>query len=112
MKNDFNYKKLYQEQFKNLPNIRFIGTLISIGAIATIIGVILFIKATSGYSSYFSISVATIFIGWAIALGLAYLVRYITAISISQKIVVADTLLAINDAQASSPVSENELPEL
>lgn len=99
-----NYKQLYLEKFKKLPNIYYISTLVAVIAV----GVLDLLVSTGflswAYGGLFSFLVGTedyisgilaMIIWVVIAFGAAYLVRHLSAIGLSQKIVVADTLLDI-----------------
>ena len=112
MKKNFNYKKLYLEQYKNIPNFYFWGTMIC-GCVASIIlGSHYFNLAASGYSSYAADGLLTLFGGLAATALLAFLNRWISSVAISQKVVVADTLLSMKDGSFDTAAEDEELPEL
>lgn len=104
MKKEIDYKKLYLKQYKNIPNYYFWGTLITLGLGAIVTGIIFMID-------WFMIGFGIMFGGMIVAFGLAFLNRFISAVAISQKVVVADALLSGNNGSASIMVEE-ELPEL
>ena len=109
MKKITNYESLYQKHYKNLPNYYFWATLFVFGLSALITA---FILMGSRWYDVRSIGVAVLIFGSALAVGLAYLSRTISAISISQKVVVADTLLSMKGDAAHAPTADDELPEL
>lgn len=105
MKNTFDYPKMYKNHYKNLPTAYFIGTLFC-GVIASIILFFVFLDA-GGFGA-----ASLCFLGGIVGtVVLAYVNRFAVAVAISQKIVVADTLLAMKN-NSPAPVDEDELPEL
>lgn len=110
---NIDYKRLYIEKYRMLPNIYFYVALVVVSVIG-ILEIILFSNMLRraykgifsfivGSEEYISGTLALVIWGF-IAYLTARFVRYITAISLSQKIVVADTLLA-NARAAVSPKS-------
>ena len=92
-----NYKKLYLEKYKKLPSYFGLATLLSIGIAATVTSIILWI-VSGGYSDFLvGLGFAILFFGWIIAAGLGFFVMWISAIYISQSIIVADSLLKMSD---------------
>jgi len=111
MKKTFDYKKLYLEQYKNIPNFYFVGTMILGGAVSTILGLYYLIQSAD-YSSYLTTGLLVLLGGWCVTVALSFLTRWISSVAISQSVVVADTLMSLkNDVPTSNEV-ENELPEL
>ncbi len=111
MNKEVNYKKLYLEKYKNIPNYCFWGILIGIGTMALAGG--LTFAGVEGFKRDYEIAatLGIIFGGLLFAVILAFIARFFVSISISQKIVVADSLLAMKDNN-KAPVVEDELPEL
>ena len=111
------YKKLYLEKYRKLPAYWGLATLLSIGISATITSIIFFIL-DDGYGGFLlGLGFLTLFLGWIIAAGLGFFVQWISAICLSQSIVVADSLLKMSDNTAPSveEVLSNiaeELPEI
>ena len=99
-----NYKKLYLEEYKKLPKTYYIITLVAVIAAGALDILISSDLLSDGYEGLFSFLIGSedyisgilaLAIWGAIAFGAACLVRYLSAIGLSQKIVVADTLLDI-----------------
>lgn len=107
MKKAIDYQDLYLKQYKNIPNIWFWGTLILIGVTSTIVALTFFTAA----SPRTDIGLVVLLGGWAVAVGLSFFARWVSSIAISQKIVVADSLLMIknNSANQSAPAMEEKL---
>ncbi|MBE6792414.1 MAG: hypothetical protein E7534_02805 [Ruminococcaceae bacterium] len=103
MKN-VNYLSVYQEKYKNLPNIIFWSSLIFWGLVAIAAGIIALSATDEGFFG-------VVFLGSGVAVGFAWLSRFLTAILISQKVIVADTLLSMAN-NAPAPIVEDELPDL
>lgn len=121
MKPIIDYKNLYLEKYKNLPHYYFTTVLLTIGIIANIVSGILFIFALDSEEWLAIIAIGVLVGGWLIAFGIASLVRFITAIQLSQSVVVADSLLKLSGiASQNSPQSipqsdadiEKDLPEI
>ena len=108
--NAIDYKRLYQEEYKRLPKTYYVITLATVIA-GGLLEVLIFSDLFSdGYVGLFSFLVGSadyisgilaVLIWLAIAIGAASLVRYLSAIGLSQKVVVADTLL---DMQGGRPL--------
>lgn len=97
---NYDYKKLYQDTFKNLPNFYFILTLIPFGIAAFCV----FVGFAFSYMLIPGILIAAIVL--AVGVGISMFCRYIFAIFISQMVVVADSLVELsekNNAPASAP---------
>ena len=109
MKNQIDYKSLYLKKYKNIPNYYFWGTLITVSLAAIVVGIIFLAEAS--YDEDYLLGVGIILGGIIVGWGLAYFNRFISAIALSQKVVVADTLLSMKDDTAST-ATEDELPEL
>ena len=120
--NAIDYKRLYQEEYKKLPKTYYIITLATIIA-GGLLEVLIFSDLFSdGYAGLFSFLVGSadyisgilaVLIWIAIAIGAASLVRYLTAIGLSQKVVVADSLLDIRNGQplpAAVPTAKTNVP--
>ena len=105
MGNDLNYKSLYLTNYKKLPIYFFYGTLIflAIAVIAVIAGIAIFIQ-----NDYFWVLLLTILGGWLISLGIALYVYWMSSVIISQRVVVADTLLAMHKNKESGSSSTKE----
>ena len=104
MKN-INYLKLYLTQYKNIPNFVFWGTII----------VFTLASMAIGFAVGDDEGVIIAGIGIAVGILIAYLSHFFIAVSISQKVVVTDTLLSMKDSNSTErpgPKVENELPEL
>ena len=110
MKKAIDYKKLYLEQYKRIPNFYFVGMMIIGGEVSTILGMY-YLSLSADYSSYLSTGLLVLFGGWAATVALSFLVRWISSVAISQKVVVADTLLSMSGV-TTAPTVEDELPEL
>lgn len=106
MKKNLDYKSLYLNEYKNIPNYLFWGTLIFLGLGAIVTGAIFIFD-----SEEYMLGLGIIFGGSIVALGLAIWNRFISSVIISQKVVVADTLLSMNNVN-STVVLDCELPEL
>ena len=111
------YKKLYLEKYRKLPFYWGIATLLSIGISSTITSIIFFILDNGYVGAFLGLGLAIFFFGWIIAAGLGFFVQWISAICLSQSIVVADSLLKMSDnttpsvEEALSDIAE-ELPEI
>lgn len=110
------YKKLYLDEYKKLPKTYYIITLVTVIAAGLLDILISSDFLSDGYEGLFSfligseeyISGILAMIIWvAIAFGAAYLVRYLSAIGLSQKIVVADTLLDIQNGHPTYSAMPN-----
>ena len=110
MKKTLDYQKMYQTQYKKIPNYVFWATFITLGLGAIIAGIVLFAEA-SWEEDYF-VAAAVLVGGPFVAYLLARIDRWITALLLCQKIVVADTLLDIKNGSAAAPVEIDNLPEL
>ena len=116
------YKKLYLEEYKKLPKTYYFITLVSVIAAGILDILISSDFLSDGYEGLFSfligsedyISGILAMIIWAaIAFGAAHLVRYLSAIALSQKIVVADTLLDIQKGHptySATPNTQTNVP--
>ena len=108
----FDYNTIYLERYKNIPNYIFLGTLISMLLEIFIAGIVLMPYG---------------FLIWIFAPGIAVLCsffnRWLSSLLISQRIVVADSLLSLVNkpetqkaelfAQTATPIAvQVELPEL
>jgi len=109
MKKTFDYQNLYLKQYKNIPNMYFWGTLLILGLGSIVTGII--ILATANYDDEVTMGLVILIVGSLVAWGLAYLSRFIASVAISQKVVVADTLLSMSGG-TTAPTVEDELPEL
>ena len=102
-----NFTEYYKNYYKNIPNICFWATLLLLGLGSFVVGIV--------FAADDGLWLLLTFFGPFVALGIAYLVRFFTAIRISQKVVVADTLLSMDKTDipnTSSVVSDDTLPEL
>jgi hypothetical protein len=102
------YQKMYTKWYKNIPNLYFWSTLIILALGAIVTGIIFM---SDGDADWIMIGIGIVVGGSAVAVGLAYLNRFIAAIVISQKVVVADALLSMQ-GDVPAPTAEDELPEL
>ena len=109
MKKTFDYQNLYLKKYKNIPNMYFWGTLLLLGLSSIATGSV--ILATSNYEDEVVMGLVVLIVGSLVAWGLAHLSRFIASVAISQKVVVADTLLSMKDG-TPAPIAEDELPEL
>jgi hypothetical protein len=109
MKKITNYESLYQKHYKDIPNYSFWTTLIFFELSALIPA---FILISSRWNDVRSIGVLILIFGSALAIGLAFLSRMISAIAISQKVVVADALLSTKENGIPTATVDDELPEL
>ena len=109
MKKTFDYQNLYLKQYKNIPNMYFWGILLILGLGSIVTGII--ILATANYDDEVTMGLVILIVGSLVAWGLAYLSRFIASVAISQKVVVADTLLSMSGG-TTAPTVEDELPEL
>ena len=107
MNKDFNYENLYLKHYKNIPNYYFWGILFSVGIPSTIAAIVMFASGSSYLTGY---ATALLVFGWPIGFALGAFWRWITSIALSQKIVVADSLLTMRSG-GSAPANE-DLPEL
>ncbi len=105
MQKNIDYKNLYLKAYKNLPTGYFYTTLI-IMLLATVVLFIVFVTEIDE-----GIAILILLGGTPFSFGLAYLIRYAVAVYISQKIVVADTLLSMNKQELVLH-TEEELPEM
>ena len=103
MGNDLNYKSLYLTNYKKLPIYFFYGTLIFLAIDSVIAGIAIFIQ-----NDYFWVLLLTILGGWLISLGIALYVYWMSSVIISQRVVVADTLLAMHENKESGSSSTKE----
>lgn len=110
LKKQFDYKKLYLEKYKNLPNYYFLSCLFGISTLAVASAIIYAIAERLSNAEEFAIMLCIGLGGILVAFALASLVRFFSSISLSQKVVVADSLLSMNGNNTDS--SEDELPEL
>ena len=101
MFNKIDYKKVYKEWYRHLPNIAFWIVLI-LGIVYTLGGSVTTSVVNSGAG------MIVLFVGFALSIGFAFLTRWITSIRVSQSVVVADTLLEINRKMGGNTVSEEE----
>lgn len=103
---NYDYEILFKSNYKNIPNYVFWSTFITLLIAAVGGGILSFImeKAVVG--------VITIVIGAVIAFFAAMLARFITAIKISQKVVVAEALLNSNAGTPAGATAFDELPDL
>ena len=112
------YKRLYLEKYRMLPNIYFNVTLVLVGIIGLLEVILSSDMLSDAYEGLFSFIVGSyeyisgimaLVIWGFVAYQIARFVRYIVAISLSQKVVVADTLLfnarAAAAPRTSAPVS-------
>ena len=109
--NTLDYKTLYLEKYKKLPIYYFWSTLISVGIIATVIGIAFF------WNYYPEVCITIITIGWMLGLAIAFFAQWISSVILSQSVVFADCLLEFTKQNAdvkfeTSTVKEDELPEL
>ena len=115
---EIDYKMLYLTKYKKLPQIYYNVTLcfvIAIGVLDILIsteflysaydGLLSFLVGTEDYIS----GILAMGIWVAVAFGAAYFVRYLSAIALSQKIVVADTLLDLKGVHTSSSAYDSRL---
>ena len=120
MKENFDYKSLYLEKYKQLPHYLYLIDLLSKGIATSIISIVLFIMAfTSGDIEEFMLAAAAILVvGWVFAFVTAMITRWISSILISQSVVVADCIMNLTSNSDITPESqeisniENELPEI
>ena len=111
MKKPLDYKSIYQKWYKNIPNIVFWSTLITFLLASLVGGILMFAEAY--YEEDYVYGALIILGGSAVSWGIAKLSRLISSIAISQKVVVADTLLDIKNGSANNTtVVDDELPEL
>ena len=110
---NIDYNWFYQKKYKKLPKIHYFMTLVAViaaGILDILISTAFLSWAYCGLLSFlvgeeFYISGILAAILWvAIAFGAAHLVRYLSAIRLSQSIVVADTLLEIRNGTPSHNV--------
>ena len=93
----YDYYKLYQNNFKNLPKSHFWATFIGVCAVVIAGAIILGVLAEEFFGAILVLAA-----GVPLSIGLACLARWSCAVSISQKVVVADTLLAMHGDTAST----------
>jgi hypothetical protein len=107
-KKDINYRKLYVEKYRRMPIIYFFVILCLIGGLSALAGVILSIIGL------FLIGIPIALVGIAIAFLVATITYNTMSISISQKIVLTDAVLALSEGNDTTQFSndENILPEL
>ena len=110
------YKKLYLSKYKKLPQIYYfviLGFVSAVGLLDILVSSDLLSDAYEGLFSFLIgsedyISGFLALIIWAaIAFCAARLVQYLSAIALSQKVVVADTLLDIQKAQNTCSAAPN-----
>jgi hypothetical protein len=116
MKDTFDYKTLYLEKYKKLPIYYFWSVLLSLGSISTIVSIIFFVQGYD-YGSYTTTAICVLLGGWILAISLAYFIRWISSVTLSQSVVVADSLLEISKktfeiTTENSVDTEEELPEI
>ena len=100
----YDYHKLYQKNFKNLPNISFWATFIGV-FVVLIAAAILLAKLTD----MVFVAILVLVAGLALSVCLARFARWLCAVNISQKVVVADTLLAMKSGNTSTPDTANSV---
>ena len=106
---NFGYKTRYENNFKNIPNYVFWFWCVFLSLIAIAGAIWLFID------DYVGLGLLTTIFGIPVACALAYLASWISAVKISQKIVVADCLIELSSGNASEQNStkiDYDLPEL
>ena len=110
------YKKLYLSKYKKLPQIYYfliLGFVSAVGLLDILVSSDLLSDAYEGLFSFLIgsedyISGFLALIIWAaIAFCAAHLVQYLSAIALSQKVVVADALLDIQKAQNTCSAAPN-----
>ena len=105
------YKKIYSKMYKNLPTTVFIITFINF-IIASLATSIILLFNSFGNGSAINIILALLIFPAGLIIGFvdAFLNYWITAIIISQPIVVADSLLKISEesAENTNNTSNNE----
>lgn len=110
------YKKLYLSKYKKLPQIYYfliLGFVSAVGLLDILVssdllsdayeGLFAFLIGSEDYISGF----LALIIWAAIAFCAAHLVQYLSAIALSQKVVVADALLDIQKAQNTCSAAPN-----
>ena len=106
--NNYDYQTLYKYNYKQIPDFVFwvVFVFLSLGAIAG--AVLLFIN------SFVGLGILTLLVGIAAACGLARLNSWLSAVVISQRIAVADSLLEISSNKKSPSTSavDYDLPDL
>ena len=100
----YDYHKLYQKNFKNLPQISFWATFIGV-FVDVIAGAILLAKL----ADMVFLAILVLVAGLALAVCLACSASWLCAVNISQKVVVADTLLAMKSGNAGTPDTANSV---
>ena len=115
---EIDYKKLYLTKYKKLPQIYYnvtLGFVIAIGVLDILISTELLYSAYDGLLSFlvgtedYTSGIIATGVWVAVAFGAAYFVRYLSAIALSQKIVVADTLLDLKDVHTSGSACDSRL---
>ena len=101
-----NYEEIYENHYKDLPTLISIITLCFFGVLATLdllLGTAFFQEKYEGiiYSMTNTDHATAIFYAllfWVIVtFGMAFLVRYLVSVSISQKVVMTDALIEIRN---------------
>jgi hypothetical protein len=87
---EIDYKKLYLEHYKKLPISIFWGTLITLSLGAIVTGLIFI------FDSEATIGLCILAIGLIVAVADAYFNLWISSVLISQKVIVADSLLSMS----------------
>lgn len=108
MKKDINYRKLYAENYRRMPIVYFFVILYLMGGLSALAGIIL------SLIGLFFIGIPVAIIGIALAFLIALITYHSMAISISQRIVLTDAVLAMTEGKDTIQFSdeENVLPEL
>lgn len=110
------YKKLYLTKYKKLPQIYYIVTLGFISAVGLLDILVSSDLLSDAYEGLFSFLIGSedyisgflaLIIWAAIAFCAAHLVQYLSAIALSQKVVVADALLDIQKTQNTCSAAPN-----
>ena len=102
------YTHLYKEHYKKLPNFYFWVSLV-ISLVITDVVPIIWISGVEDPRIYITLIVI---LATPISIGIAFWVRWMSAIILSQSIVVADVLLSMNNRSSEEIVLDDELPDL
>lgn len=103
-KKQIDYCSLYQKQFKTLPQACFWATFITLSLAAIITGIVLLCGAR--WTEDYLLALGIMIGGCVVALVLASIEYFFVAVSISQRVVLTDTLLAMKDAPVNLTVDQ------
>ena len=104
MSKPYDYKKLYQTRYKKLPGICFWISLIASCAVSILFGVLLMVNRHTAFG------IGMLIGGIIVAIPIALLERFLISIIISQRVVITDTVLAMQDK--TEAFDDEELPDL